>query len=282
MCADPVPRPGEGLTAATLLGRNTTDVLAALVDHLASRTGLALRFDADHALRDSEDRDAWRRDLIWACGLLSMRVLESGGTGASIVAAPVFAGQEDARYHSVVVARADGDVGSTARVARARLAVNEFASWSGCHALLAHLAARGHSPRFAAVVASGSHRASVEAVGDDRADVAAVDHTVWDHLRRTEPPLTDGLVVVERTRSWPAPPFLLAGTLDPGTRARLLDALVAVGPGDVDGLERVEPCGADAYRVLLDEATARESVVEALRRRASRTPDRLEAGRRIP
>ena len=243
-------------------------MLAALVARLSSSTGLALRFDTAHELRTSGDADGWRHDLVWACGLLSMRVLERGGTDAEIVAAPVFAGQDGARYHSLVVTRSDGDVDAGARVARGRVAINEFASWSGCHALLAHLDARDLPARFAAVTRTGSHRASLETLARGEADVAAIDHTVWDHLSRTEPALTDALRVVERTRDWPAPPFLLSRALPGAVRERLTHALVAIGENDVEGLDGIEPASADAYRTLLATANAQSRLVDELRREA--------------
>lgn len=258
----------ERATAATLLGENTVGPLRALTVRLTAATGIDTRLDARGGLRSSADRDAWRHDLIWSCGLLAMRRLADGGANADIVAAPVFAGRESASYHSVLIARA-GDVRDGDELAGHRVAINEFASWSGCHALLEHLRHTGRDARLRAVTRSGSHAASIRAIVGGHADVAAVDDTVWEHLAREAPALTRTLRVVERTSARPAPPFLLGRALAPAVRERLLHALTLVRPGDVPGLERIERRDADAYRALFETAEAQGAIVQRLRRVAT-------------
>lgn len=253
------------LTAQTLLGENAVAALAALTAHLRRTTGLDLRFDGDGGAPTSDDAAAWRHDLVWACGLLAMRTLRAADTSGEIVAAPVFAGERTAHYHSVIVARPDGPVRTVADVARCRVAINERASWSGCHALLAHFSAAGHRADFAAVTTSGAHRRSVEAVADGRSDAAAIDGTIWEWLTRTEPALTDRLAVIGRTVDWPAPPFVLSGALERPLRERLTAGLLAVRAGDVPGLERIEACDATRYRTMLARADEQEALVRELR-----------------
>ena len=255
----------KALTAATLLGHNAVAILPGLCAHLSRRTGLELRIEARDGDRSSDAPTAWRHDLLWACGLLSLRAVVAADRAqvGEIVAAPVFAGERAPCYRSLVVARRDGPVRTLADVAGGRVAINEGASWSGCHALLAHLARSDLSADFAAVLTSGSHRRSLEAVADGRADAAAIDHTVWAHLAREEPTLTRTLRIVDRTADRPAPPFLLGRDIDPPERAALLDALLGLAPGDVEGISHVQACTAEAYRPLLDAAERQAAIVSA-------------------
>ncbi len=229
-----------GLTAATYLGENTVPILAAIAERLGAG------FDPDRPRSSADARrdcsTAGGPDLMWACGRLTAQLVAEGVLDGDVVAAPVFAGQQAAVYHSVLLARPGGPA-SLAAAAGARLAVNEAESWSGHHALLAHLAGLGLSiDQFSTVEWTGSHRASVAAVAEGRADMAAIDHTVWEHLGRSVE-----LVVIDRTRDWPAPPF----TLRRGASSAARDRLLAIGPGDVAGLDGIEPVDIGHYQRLL-------------------------------
>lgn len=243
----------EPLKSATYLGDNTVALFAALNAHLTSLTGLTLEFDAS-AARSSPDAaregGAASADLVWACGLLTTKLIDSGKIDAEIVAAPVFVGQTEPVYHSVIVCRQGFGAGSLARAAGGRLAVNERESWSGHHGMVAHLHGIGTSiDSFSEIVHTGSHLNSVAAVRAGEADLAAIDHTVWEHLVATTDQ-TVGLTVIERTADWPAPPFSLRRGLETETRIRLRDALVSVGPGDIEGLVAIVPASRNNYRSM--------------------------------
>lgn len=244
------------ITVQTLLGDNAVAALGALVPHLRDRSGLDVRFAHGDGARPSDDRSVWDHDLVWACGLVTARTLGSGGFDGDVVAAPVFAGESSAVYRSAIVARPGGPVRALADLARCRVAVNETASWSGCRGPLSQLAAEGHGRAFGATVITGTHRRSVEAVADGRADAAAIDCTVWRHLGVGDPTLAERAVAVDVTRDWPAPPFTLHRRLDAATRARLLDALTAPTPGDVPAIDRIVACDAHPYRAMLASVTA--------------------------
>ena len=241
------------VTVQTLLGDNAVRILADLVPRLRESTGLDLQFRDGDGARASDDGSVWGHDLVWACGLVTARALASGDFRGRVVAAPVFAGETRPVYRSVVVARPDGPVRRLADLARHRVAVNETASWSGCRGPLAELARVGLPRAFGETLPTGTHRASVEAVAAGHGDAAAIDCTVWEHLRRADPATTGRVLVVDRTGDWPAPPFSLADRLDPDVRARLVDALTGLRPADVAGLEGAVPAGAAPYEAMLAE-----------------------------
>lgn len=245
------------MKSATYLGDNTVAILEALSGHLGSVTGLTLDFDAS-APRTSPDAagegGADTAHLIWACGLLTNDLITAGRSDAEIVAAPVFVGQTEPVYHSVIVCRRGSDLDSLASAAGTRLAINEPESWSGHHGLAAHLGTTGMGiDSFSQVIQTGSHLNSVAAIRAGEADVAAIDHTVWEHLLATTDE-TAGLAVIERTEDWPAPPFSLCRGLGAESRTRLRDALVSVGPGDIDGLVRIVPASRANYRAMTTAA----------------------------
>lgn len=238
------------LRAVTLLGENTVPILADLCRYLSEVIGEEVV--PDRRSPPSSDVAAGRAataDVIWACGYLMCDLIDTGRVDAEIVAAPIFEGQAGPVYHSVIVA-ADPAIRSLADARGRRLAINEQASWSGHRALLRHLGEQESDlTLFADVVETGSHRASVEAVAAGEADVASIDHTVWDHLARVRPDL-GGVAVIDRTRDWPAPPFAVGDRIASATRRVLRAAIEDTGPFDVDGLVTLVPAGRHDYDVM--------------------------------
>lgn len=208
---------------ATLLGPNTVDGLRRIGSHLSERG-----FDPSLVAIDSAGSDIAaavaeaRIDMLWACGLLTAELVASGA-GLEVVAVPVFAGEEAPVYRSVIIARR----GET--TPGRRLAVNEFGSWSGYRALFHDAAVRSddrwHPDGMAEIVVTGAHVASAVAVADGRADVAAIDHSVWNWLAANDPVAIESLEVVDRTVGCPAPPFSLGSAIRGDDRADLVEAL---------------------------------------------------------
>lgn len=234
------------VAASCYLGDNAVEILDRLVSHIRGVSGTELEFDRTALSSPEAANETRTAGLVWACGLLTVEMIRADTLDAEIVAAPVFLGQNEPVYHSVIVARPGSGYGRLGDAVGGRLAVNEQESWSGHHGLVDHLGRIGLAiDSFAGPVHTGSHLNSVRAVIDNDADVAAIDHTIWEYLvARGE---ADDLVVVERTRDWPAPPFSLGRSLGPESRNKLRDALLSVGPGDVDGLARIVPASREDY-----------------------------------
>ncbi len=226
------------LRATTYLGDNTIPILAELVEGLLG-AGVDIEFDTslEPGERDEIIR-AGEADLVWACGLLTVDLIEAG-VDLDIVAAPMFQGESGATYRSVIVVRADDPARKVSDTFGRRVAINEHESWSGYHGFGRWLAGQGSTiEEYPTEVLTGSHRNSALAIAEGVADVAAIDHTVWDHLVRTEPAV-ERLRLLTTTSDWPAPPFSvrrgdpdgLAGVL-PGLRPSGLDRIVSAATGD--------------------------------------------------
>lgn len=226
-----------GLTAATYLGDNTVPILDALVRSMRAE-GVDIEIDPDAGRTSADARaNAADVDLAWMCGSLAMVLTDEGVLTNDVTAAPVFAGRREPVYHSVIVAHRDGPDSIEAACAGS-LGVNERESWSGHHGLRRHLGDRW----FAAEVATGSHRGSIESVAARRCDVAGIDVTIWEHVAVTEPSAVADLRVIDRTPDWPAPPFLVSSAA-----GHLSDTLLAAEPA---GLDRIVRTDAERYREL--------------------------------
>lgn len=183
-------------------------------------------------------------DIVFACGLLTaIRIRE--GARRTIVAAPIFAGEHEPVYRSVIIARADSAISSLPGHEHLRLAVNEYGSWSGWHGLKEHLRVATASPTLIGDhVLSGGHVSSIEEVLSGRADIASIDHSVWEARRLIDQRLSE-LVVVESTRDWPAPPLSINNALPLPAQTQLTAAITAL-PG-------VVAVDADRYAFMLAE-----------------------------
>lgn len=223
----------------TLLAENTDEILAATCDRLGATFDVSLSWDERLHQVTSGSFDG-----VWVCGLLGMRLLKSGELAGSVGAAPVFEGRTKPTYHSVIVARQGSGYASLADVAGAVLAVNDYESWSGYGALVDHLQTHRRSiDLFGGEHESGSHVQSISAVQQRRADVAAIDHSVWDWAAAHN--MTDGLVVIDRSSPWPAPPLITINS-------EIADRVIATDLSSVAGIERWVRADPAAYEVFLD------------------------------
>ncbi|HSJ35095.1 MAG TPA: PhnD/SsuA/transferrin family substrate-binding protein [Acidimicrobiia bacterium] len=141
-----------------------------------------------------------RVDLLWMCGLLAHRMLDSGSLDARVVAAPVFEGGTDPTYRTVFVGRPGSP--DLEDLMESRWAFNEESSWSGHHAARLEFSRRGLAqPQD--VIWSGSHQQSLTWLREDKVDVSPIDETVWSWVDQT------GLEAIDHTTPWPSPPLLL-------------------------------------------------------------------------
>jgi ABC-type phosphate/phosphonate transport system substrate-binding protein len=81
---------------------------------------------------------------------------------------------------------------------------------------------------FGSVVLTGSHKASLKAVADGRADLAAIDCVSFAHFQRYEPALASSIVQIGRSVLTPAPPFITAQETDYATLAILRETLTKI------------------------------------------------------
>jgi hypothetical protein len=221
--------------------RGATDALwAALRDALRAR-GVA----APEAL--SRDATHWTDpDLVLSqtCGLPFRRGLHARTT---LVGAPDHGleGCPPGFYRSAVVVRADDPRQAPAAFAGARFAYNAEDSQSGWAALVEALGPLDP----AAGLRTGAHRASVVAVAEGRADVAANDAVSW-RLAEAWEAAAARLRVLAWTRPTPGLPYITAAgrdaaavaaaasagvaALDPASRQALggLEGFVALRAGD--------------------------------------------------
>jgi ABC-type phosphate/phosphonate transport system substrate-binding protein len=129
-----------------------------------------------------------------------------------LVGTPVYnvPGCEGAYYSSMIVTRGDEPAGRLTDVAGRRFAYNTTDSLSGYLAFGAAAKEAGLDAEAFEWIESGSHRASVRAVAEEKADVAAIDAVCWALALRYEPEAASRLKVIETTPLRPGLPFVTA------------------------------------------------------------------------
>ena len=190
--------------------------------------------------RDAELAALWRDPgLLFGqtCGYPYVTALRDA---VSLVATPVygFPGCVGADHGSFVVARKGDSRRALADFAGGRAAMNARDSNTGMNLFRSPIAPLARGGRFfGAVVGTGSHLASLEAVAAGAADLAAVDCVSFALLAAGRPDLVSNVEIVARTPLAPALPFVMSADL-----AR--DHLAAVRGALSDALE--DPALADA------------------------------------
>ncbi len=129
-----------------------------------------------------------------------------------LVGTPVYnvPGCQGPYYSSMIVGRGDQPAERLADIAGRRVAYNAADSLSGYLALGAAVQEAGLDAEAFDWIESGSHRASVRAVAEESADVAAIDAVCWALALRYEPEAASRLKVIETTPLRPGLPFITA------------------------------------------------------------------------
>jgi len=127
------------------------------------------------------------------------------------------------QYCSVLVVNAQDDRAQLSDFAADIFAYNEGGSQSGWAAPASHAARRGL--RFTRLLATGSHRASLCAVAEGRAAMAAIDAVTWELALRHDP-ASARLRVLERTAPTPGLPYITALANDPAPLAAAITAAI--------------------------------------------------------
>ena len=154
-------------------------------------------------------------------------------------------GCEPGDYRSVLVCRDDDWAVGLEDFRDRTVAVNGHRSQSGYGALVHEVAPLVVDGRFFdSEVTTGSHRGSMRAVADGRADVAAIDEVSW-RLGLDHEPVVDRLRIVAWTEPTPGVPLATSWT-NAGLRDRLNDA-ISTAVADLDVKVR-EPLHLYGYR----------------------------------
>ncbi len=155
-------------------------------------------------------------------------------------------------YYSVIIAHKSRAGAPLTDFNFATAAYNEPMSQSGWAALYAHMSGAGL--QLGALMQSGAHRASAQAVADRQADIAAIDALTWQMICKWDDFASD-LCVIEKTAPTPALPYICARSVSPILiRDALRQASRALSEEDKDtlGLLGVTVLPTQAY---LDIAT---------------------------
>lgn len=110
---------------------------------------------------------------------------------------------------SQLVARTEHTGRTLAEFRGLRAAFNSHDSQSGYNALRAAVAPLAVTGRFfGEVLATGSHAASIAAVQQGRADLAAIDCVTWAGLQRDMPQMLTGVCTIGQTQAYPGLPLV--------------------------------------------------------------------------
>ena len=147
-----------------------------------------------------------------------------------LVGTPVYAvdGCEGPLYSSFIIARRS-DRGDRLRdFAGRRFAFNSRDSLSGYVVPISAMRTEGLDPQALAWTETGSHRASIVAVAEDRADIAAIDAVCWALAERFEPDAISRLRVLTRSALRPGLPFITSGAASAERAATIRSVLIEV------------------------------------------------------
>ncbi|MTV36826.1 phosphate/phosphite/phosphonate ABC transporter substrate-binding protein [Duganella radicis] len=189
--------------------------------------------DEVQLLKQPELPALWRRpDLLLGqtCGYPYVSFLRGV---VSLLATPCFdfPGCEGSNYSSVIVTRAVDGVDSLADARGLTAAVNDLHSNSGMNVLRHAVAPLARDGRFFGKVKwTGAHVASLHAVREGEADIAAIDCVTFGYLRDEVPDAVQGIKVLQYSTSSPGLPLITARSVPKEVQTRLRSALLSPSP----------------------------------------------------
>ena len=250
-------------SAALPMYLSNPQAVQALWKLLANRLGQTGLADLPHNLDWPQDYLAHWSDpqllLSQTCGYPLTHAL--AGTvqllGAFTYNAP---GCEGVVCRSLLVARDEHAKRRLADFRGLRVAFNSDDSQSGYNALRAAIAPLALGGKFfASAMATGGHAASLAAVQQGRADLAAIDCVTFAGLARDTPQAVAGVSVVGHSQPYPGLPLVTGLGTGPGEVLALQGALAALvrDPAAADalaplGITGFEPLPLARYQTCID------------------------------
>lgn len=187
--------------------------------------------DAPLQLDQSVAHDAaWvRPDLLLAqtCGYPYVTRLRGR---VRLVATPVYdlPGCDGPLMRSFIVVHQASAWGSLKDLRGSRAAINSPDSNSGSNLFRAEIAPFAENGRFfSEVIETGGHGASMDAVSNGQADVAAIDCVTYGLIKRFDPQRVSNLRILAQTKPGPGLPFVTAAATTDRELGLLREALLA-------------------------------------------------------
>ena len=252
--------------------RTATDTLWHAVRDAAARRGLDLPGKLD---RNRPPFELWTDPALalgQTCGLPFVTRLRGK---VRLLATPCYAapGCDGPRYSSMIVVAKNSRYRRLEDLRGARAAYNAVHSQSGYAAFRAAIAPLADGrPFFGKTIETGTHRASLRALAEDRADICTVDAVCWALASRHDAATTRHLRLIGQTPMTPGLPLICAASrtddevaavraalaeaiterLDPATRSALmLDGLKILPEHDYDAISAMgEAADALGYKIL--------------------------------
>lgn len=194
-----------------------------------------------------------RADLLFAqtCGYPYVSQLRGK---VRLVATPVFdhPGGSGARRASYIVVREADSAQSLAETAGYRAAINDWLSNSGMNLLRSAVAPLARDGRFfSEVLVTGGHIASIAAIREGRADIAAIDSITWGIHAAHAPEKISGVRIIGETPMGPGLPYITRLDASDSDVAALRESLAEV-MADPANAESLRTLGLTGIEILSD------------------------------
>ena len=219
-----------------------TDILWHFLRDFLTRAGVP---DVPEELdRVTDYRDVWLHpDLLLSqtCGFPFVKSLRGK---VRFVATPCYdhAGCDGSSMRSFVIVNRHAGLSTLNAVRGGRAAINSRDSNSGYNLFRSVLApVAGGASFFGEIIETGGHEGSIAAVGEGRADCAAIDCITYGNMARYSPARLKGIAILAETPSGPGLPLITKVTASDGDVEVLRMALRAaiVAPELVDARARL-------------------------------------------
>lgn len=171
-------------------------------------------------------------DVAFLCGLLYVHMVRRSDCPIEAIAAPVVQGQRyqaQPIYFSDVVVQRESPYNAFADLQGCTWAFNEPASHSGYNIVRYSLIEQGKDiSYFGAMLETGAHMASLQAVLEGKADATAIDSHVLDVLLTRNKYVDEQIRVIAMLGPTTIPPVVIAKRIDEDVKQRIRQVLYSM------------------------------------------------------
>ena len=199
------------------------DLVRVIADKVGRRAALVQRQTYAEVNALIENKNV---DLAFVCS--GPYVMGHEEFGMELIAVPIVDGKPV--YYAYILARRGAGISSFEDLRGKRFAFTDPDSNTGSLVPRFMLAQRRETPEsfFTEAFFTHGHDNSIKAVAEGLADGASVDSLIWDFLRTTHSNTAARTVIIQKSRPYGIPPWVVHPALDPDLKADLKKVLLSL------------------------------------------------------
>lgn len=240
--------------AAMISPKNTLTTYQDLVNYIGVKLGKKTKM-VQRATYDEMNQLVENREVVAAFVCSGPYVEGHEKFGMEMLAVPQMYGETT--YYSYIIVPADSTVTKFEQLKGKKFAFTDPKSNTGKLVPTYIISKMNETPDtfFKEYIFSGSHDNSIESVSKKLVDGAAVDHLIYEFIKKTNPEFTKGTKVIAKLGPYAIPPIVTHPDTDPALKQQIRSILLNMDK-DPEGKKILDQVAIEKFTTIDDSAYA--------------------------